>query len=334
MRVGRFDEAMSIFEEVLKIKPDFPFLGIKLGYCHALQEDYPESLRWIDYHIAVSGSKLWKGGGYMMRGMIDYMVGNEDRSLEDFQAAAELAGDVDNTFWRICSEWAKGWVHYERGEVAAAHACFLPPLDSLEEFQLSIPQHPPVMDYRHYRAFARGMLAVRERDFVTAKARLTDLESFSSAVHPQYMNLAVIQQNMLAAEILIAEVDYKRAVEILEESPRWEIPRFVPAFIMPYSSPYIKDILARLYEQIGEHEKAITEYEWLTTVGPQRELCPLIHPLYHYRLALLYERTGRSKLAVERYERFLDTWIHAAAGRPEIVDAKARLARLQGEGAN
>jgi tetratricopeptide (TPR) repeat protein len=262
------------------------------------------------------------------------MIGAEDRSLEDFQAAAELAGEVDNTFWKTCALWAKGWVYYEQEEIAAAHNCFKARVDSLEEFQLSIPllENSTVMDYRYYRAFALGLLAIKEGNIQAAKARLIDLESLSSEIHPEFIELATILRYMLDAEILIAEKDYEKAIEILESSPRWEIPRFNPSFVMPYNSPYLKDVLARAYTQCGEHEKAIAEYEWLTTIGPERELCPLIHPLYHYRLALLYEETGRAAEAIERYQRFLDTWIYADADRPEIVDARSRLARLKNDG--
>jgi serine/threonine protein kinase/tetratricopeptide (TPR) repeat protein len=332
MRVGRFDEAISILEDVLEIKPDFAYVGVKLGYCYALKENYEEALKWADYHIAVSGSKVWKGGGYMIRGLIHYMTGAEDRSLEDFQMAVELADEVDNAFWKTTAMYARGWVYYEKGEIAAARRHFLAPLESLEEIQLSIPQRPPVINYEYYHVFLLGMLAIKEGDIQAAKARLTDLESLSHDIHKEYIELAAILRNMLEAEILMARDDYEKAIEILESSPRWEIPRFHPSFVLPYSSPYIKDILARAYVQCGEHEKAIAEYEWLTAVGPERELCPLIHPLYHYRLALLYEETGRFSEAIERYERFLSTWIYADSSRPEISDARARLARLKSAG--
>jgi tetratricopeptide (TPR) repeat protein len=188
------------------------------------------------------------------------------------------------------------------------------------------------MDYRYYRVVTLGLLAIRGGDIRDAKARLADLESLRPDTHPEFIELATIHRNLLDAEILIAENDYEKAIEILIDTPRWEILRFHPSFVMPYSSPYLKDILARAYTHCGEHEKAIAEYEWLTTIGPERKLCPLIHPLYHYRLALLYEEKGRAAEAIERYERFLSTWIYADSARSEIVDAKGRLARLKGAG--
>ena len=330
MAAGRIDEARSVFEDVLEIKPDFPFVGVKLAYGYSLNEDYTEALKWIDYHIAVSTSKAWKSIGYMTRGFNHYTIGAEDQAIEDFQTAAELAGEVGNAILKTCAVWGEGWVLYEQGEIEACRSHFMAPDDSLEELQCSMPQHPPTMDYRYYRAFSLGMLALEEGDIQAAGARLMDLESLETEVHPIFSDLAIIQRNVLNAGILIAETDYRKAVRILEETPRWEIKRFHYHFVMPYAMPFIKDFLARAYTLCGKREKAITEYERLTTIGPERKLCPLIHPLYHYRLALLYEEEGQYDRAVERYERFLATWTHASPDRVEIEEAKTRLARLKG----
>jgi len=221
-------------------------------------------------------------------------------------------------------------VFYEKGEIDASRNYLKAPVDSVEEFWYSIPQYPPVMDCQYSRAFGLGLLALKEGDVQAAKARLIDLESLRPGIKPMFIDLAKIYRGTLEAEIFIAQNDYEKAIEVLRDSPHWEMPRFSPEFVLPYHSLYLKDILPRAYAHCGEREKAIAEYERLTTIGPSRKLCPLIHPLYHYRLALLYEETGQDARAVERYERFLATWMQAGADRPEIKDAKARLARLKG----
>ena len=47
----------------------------------------------------------------------------------------------------------------------------------------------------------------------------------------------------------------------------------------------------------------------------------LIHPLYHYRLAKLYEDKAWTGKAIEHYEKFLDFWKDADPGFPEVDDA-------------
>ena len=86
--------------------------------------------------------------------------------------------------------------------------------------------------------------------------------------------------------------------------------------------------MARIYQQKGELDKAIAEYEQLMTFNPESKDRLLIHPLYHYRLAILYEQKGWEGKAIDEYEKFLDLWEDADPERVEVEDARIRFSRL------
>lgn len=72
------------------------------------------------------------------------------------------------------------------------------------------------------------------------------------------------------------------------------------------------------YEMIGK----IADYEW--------GFKAVFYPKSLYQLGLLHEKKGNKKLAIEHYEKLLALWKNADENLPELVDAKARLAKLRG----
>jgi tetratricopeptide (TPR) repeat protein len=141
--------------------------------------------------------------------------------------------------------------------------------------------------------------------------------------------------DFLHGEILLAENSPDDAIAILEKTSLLDhvvaVIMGIDGFILNSKLPVMKDVLARAYYQNGEIDKAIEEYETLTTFNPNRKGRDLIHPKYHYRLAKLYEEKGWPGKAIERYEKFLDFWKDADEDLPEPHDARARLARLRGD---
>jgi glycosyltransferase involved in cell wall biosynthesis len=55
----------------------------------------------------------------------------------------------------------------------------------------------------------------------------------------------------------------------------------------------------------------------------------LIHPLYHYRLGILYKQKALKDKAKTECERFLELYKDDNPGQPEVGDARKRLAGLK-----
>jgi tetratricopeptide (TPR) repeat protein len=136
--------------------------------------------------------------------------------------------------------------------------------------------------------------------------------------------------NAAEGEIMLAEGRIDEAISLFQNETFVVWPGISdPTHTISHHFPFARDHLARAYQQKGDLDKAIQEYERLTSPDRTKLYYRLIHPLYYYRMALLYEQIGRKAKAIENHEKFLDLWKDADPGRVEVEEARKRLAELR-----
>jgi pentatricopeptide repeat protein len=89
--------------------------------------------------------------------------------------------------------------------------------------------------------------------------------------------------------------------------------------------PFDQDVLARAYAKLGNIDKAIEAYQKLLTFDPKGQDRRMRVPIYHYRLAKVYDAKGLKEQARAEYRKLLEDWKDADSGIPELTDAKKRL---------
>ncbi|MBN2242160.1 MAG: tetratricopeptide repeat protein, partial [Acidobacteria bacterium] len=88
------------------------------------------------------------------------------------------------------------------------------------------------------------------------------------------------------------------------------------------------DALGSALYQLGELAGARREYEKVVSFGAGRLDYGDIYARGYYQLGKIDEQQGKTAEAASHYRKFLDLWKNADPGRPEVEDARKRLAAL------
>jgi tetratricopeptide (TPR) repeat protein len=327
LKMGRLEEATAKYKEALEIKPDFGS-DQTIAYIYALKEDYTEALKWIDQFIAVAPSQSVRAKGHLWKGFYHYWLGSLDQSLSDLRRAAEMAEAAGNELAKARADWMKGWIYYDRGEFELSRRYF----KSLD-FVIEFPVTSGLLSRLHHKAtysFYFGLIDLKQGQINSAKSRLDEMKSLLLKIDPAFKNQITFYYDLLYGEVLLAENSLENAIAMCQKTVPLEWPLMTPlTFLATYNVPFLKDVLARAFQQKGEIGRAIAEYERLITFDPKSLERFLIHPKYHYRLAKLYEEKDWKGKAIEHYEKFLDLWKDADPSIAEVEESKKRLAGLK-----
>jgi len=323
--MGNLDEAAAKYREALAIKPDFWNSYPGLAYVYALKEDYGEAGRWLEEYPKKAPAQWANLDAPYIKGIHDHLLGRLDRSLTGFLFNRSQAEKFEYPGGVAYIDWTMGFLYADRGEFDESLAAFRRSMD------FSIKDDPSRRaNYAADYSFSLGWIELKQGHLEAVKTHLTELENVLPGLDPADRTEMTFYYSLLSAEAALAEDLLEKAISLGEKIVFGMLPSVNSGSMGRYNIPFLKDVLARAYWKNGDLDKAIAEYERLTTIEPKNGLRMLIHPLYHYRFGRVLEEKGDKNRARLEYGKFLEYWADADPRFVELKDARKRLAGLKG----
>jgi serine/threonine protein kinase/tetratricopeptide (TPR) repeat protein len=323
--LGMFEKSLQQYRELSHMYPNWQS-HFRFLYIHILQENYDQAREELDKYLEEYSPKpTSKAHVHIYRALFFYYMGEISHAFAELDSILTI-NDVPSKTMSKANE-LKGYLLLDQNNIAGARKAFL-------DFRTD-PDKPDIYNlHQAMICFKQGKL---DSSRYYRKQAISDLDQLGETpeFRTPHFNLrnAEMYCDLFQAELLLASDSTDQAIDYYNKI---RFPQMYKATIYSlifslnifYNIPLEKDIIPRALIKKGDIEGAIEAYEKLVELRPGKREHFIINPIYHYRLAKLYQQNGQIQKAIDRYRRFLDIWKYADEGLPQLIDAKKRLTVL------
>jgi len=309
---GRYDQALAEGNQAAALNPSSFYNSMVKGMIYQAKSQWSEAdheykkLLGLEEKVAHLMGRNWLGVLYLEQGRFKESEAEERQGLE-------LAAKYGDRGWAADFHLRSAHLYLETGR----------PLQALEESRQalraavemeSLSREKAILLYRGLAELELGLTGDAEKTAGELKV-LVDSGANKKAIRYHVLLLGMIA--LKKGNHSEAVEDFQRAAALLPFQYSWED-----------DQPLFLDALASAYSKKGDLDRARAEYEKITRLTFGRMYYGDIYAKSFYELGKIYEQQGDKAKAKENYQKFLDLWKEADPGRPEVEDAKKRLASL------
>ncbi|MGD2245402.1 MAG: protein kinase [Candidatus Aminicenantes bacterium] len=307
-RMGKLDASIEKFKEAMEVKPDFPS-SCKISYIYALKEDYEEAFKWVDHYISNAQSVQWESVGHQLKGFYHYIRGDLDQAFQEIDRSIELATQIKDISLIDIAYRLKIWICYEWDKIGLFRKYFKERMDFRIKNSIDDEALNSVISnfYQGLLDLKLGKIESAKSNLAAMQSTFSDSESdivkkLEQSTHDYLHGLILLEEGAADEAISIFEnmppryVSFNNLVTFMRRNLPFDDDLHALAFLKkgeiekaiseyekitslnleigldrPLIHPLSRYRLARLYEETGQREKAIDQYEKALTIWSNGE---------------------------------------------------------------
>jgi tetratricopeptide (TPR) repeat protein len=247
-------------------------------------------------------------------GALYLLQGKFKESEDQLKKGIELAEKIGDKGWESDFHLKLAYVYLKSGNPTKV-------LEECNDARSRAVEIENLSDQRQVSNY-KGLACLEINSIEEAKKEVLELRELNqTGIHKK----AIRYYHHLVGMMELKKDNVSKAIEYFKEAisllPSQCDPDDMHAFFI--------DSLASAYYKSGDLEKALKEYERITTLTTGRLFFGDIYAKSFYMLGKIAEQEGDKGRAIENYRKFLDLWKDADPGTPEVEDARKRLAALK-----
>lgn len=309
---GKFDSAIPIYRDVLKLKPDMYASNWSLAALYTVNRQY-RLADSIFEDLKSQPDSTTRGDARLSQVATLTHQGKFQQALVQFQSGIEKDREELGPFsWPMLSKF------YKRGRIYLDYLGN--PKAAIDEFKAAQEVNLGLVASQYWTAILIGFQA-------QALAEMGQIDEAYNLLQSCYKGLDTTDSQGLTkyyaglARLLRIEGKHDSAIVLSENDVKSAASGGQFGILKTLGMSYLE--AGRADDAVETLEKAMSRYDVNRLTYPARSV------ITHYSLGQAYEAAGRNAEAIEQYETFLDIWKNSDEGLESVEDAKQRLAKLK-----
>ena len=317
---GNLKFAENYYNRTLNIDDNLSSTKIKLAYLFALKENFDTAKKIIQNEIGQT-TELNKSMALKWLAYYQFLTRNYKESFELLDSARQIGVEKNYKTRVIQNSYLRAWFNLEINNFHSSENYFN---DFILHLDDGVIKQTETLIYESYKKLKQNKLDSISLNISKISNLVKNLSPSQKSLYKDGIERVL---NHLQVKFLLAQDHATEALNVFQSfSPRYSFHFYEKKIIENLIIE--KDIRARCYNKMNRIKDAINEYENLIYRKEDKYKVWVNNPIYHYRLAKLYENQNFFSNALKEYKIFQSICKNGDESDNSLIDCKNKIVEL------